>query len=95
MMGENNTFYGKHHTDEAKENCGINKGTIYVNKEGINKRIRPSELDFYLEKGYSKGMFKKSNKGSHWMYKGVESKMVFDDEIEFFLSQGYQRGRKS
>ena len=35
------------------------KGTIYVTKETVNKRIHPDELDFYIEEGWKIGMYSK------------------------------------
>lgn len=56
MHGENNPFYGKHHTDEIKELCGkAIRGKIFVNDGSKEIAINPDELNSYLERGYKRG----------------------------------------
>lgn len=56
MVGENNPFYGKHHSDEAKlKNSLAHKGKITVNKDGKIKMINADELEYYLQLGYKRG----------------------------------------
>lgn len=53
---ENNHFYGKHHTQEARSKISeAQSGRIYVNNGIHNKRIKPDELEDYLSCGYAKG----------------------------------------
>ena len=53
---ENNPFYGKHHTQEARSKISeAQSGRIYVNNGIHNKRIKPDELEDYLSCGYAKG----------------------------------------
>lgn len=56
LVGENNPFYGKHHTDEIKELCGrATRGKIFVNDGSKEIAINPDELNSYLERGYKRG----------------------------------------
>jgi hypothetical protein len=41
----------------GNKKSGINKGTIYINKEQKNKRINHNDLDSYIKLGWTKGFF--------------------------------------
>ena len=59
----------RHHSEETKqkmrEKCKINKhqqgeknsqfGTCWITKDGINKKIKQTELDIYINNGWTKG----------------------------------------
>ena len=63
FSGKDNPFYGKHHSNESKEKISLAKsGKIAVNKEGNVKMISPSELEFYISEGYSRGYGECRNK---------------------------------
>lgn len=54
LTGENNPFYGKHHSEKTKkiigEKCGDNvKDTIWVHNEFHSYRIKKEELDKYIK----------------------------------------------
>lgn len=51
---------GKHLSDETKEKLSLlSKGSIWINKDGICKRVKDYELDEYLNNGWIKGRLKK------------------------------------
>jgi hypothetical protein len=61
------TFTGKTHTEETKQKMSVAKqgkcdgnknsqfGTCWITKEGINKKIKLSELESFLNSGWVKG----------------------------------------
>ena len=62
------TFAGKKHSEETKQkmrkskNVGTNNsqyGTCWITNGQENKKIRKEELDFWLQKGYSKGRIRR------------------------------------
>lgn len=54
--GENNPFFGKHHSAEAREAMSKSqKGRIYINNGIQTKRVKPEELNEYLSNGWIKG----------------------------------------
>lgn len=69
VSGENNGFYGKHHTDEAKERIRKsrlgklpgNAGKLWVNNSVTQLLIKPEELEQYLSNGYTRGKIKTSS----------------------------------
>lgn len=55
-VGENNPFYGKHHTEETIQKLRqINLGKLWVTKDDIHKFIPSEELEDYLLQGFHKG----------------------------------------
>ena len=75
------------------------RGTIAVSKEGITKKIQPSELEIYLSDGWVRGMtdsFKedRSNKvkGKIHIYLGEDQKFLTPDDAEPYLTEGWQKG---
>jgi hypothetical protein len=93
VMGIKNPFYGKHHSEENKLKIGVNKKTIYVNKNNKNKRIKEKDVETYLENGYNIGMYRKNAKGRIWVNNGVESKMIFPNELNFYVENNFIIGR--
>lgn len=93
VMGIKNPFYGKHHSEENKLKMGVNKKTIYVNKNNKNKRIKEEDVETYLENGYNIGMYRKNAKGRIWVNNGVESKMIFPNELDFYVENNFIIGR--
>ena len=61
LKGENNPFYGKHHSEETKkiisEKCGDNvKDTIWVHDDVRSYRVKKNELEKYIKDlGYELG----------------------------------------
>lgn len=50
--GENNPFFGKTHSDEAKlKMSNARKDTVYINNGEITKRVKIEEVDVYLSEG--------------------------------------------
>ena len=72
---------------------GVNKKTIYVNKNNKNKRIKEKDVETYLENGYNIGMYRKNAKGRIWVNNGVESKMIFPNELDFYVENNFIIGR--
>lgn len=64
---EINNFTGKKHSEESKrkmsessKDIGIGEtnsqyNTYWITKDGVNKKIKKDDLDFYVEKGWIKG----------------------------------------
>lgn len=96
------TFEGCSHTEEVKKSIGEKNslhqqgeknsqfGTIWVNKEGANKKIKKEEKDNYLEKGWSLGI-------NYEKFKRPEDKNILTKEkvleIRGLLKKGIS-GRK-
>ncbi len=93
VMGIKNPFYGKHHSEENKLKMGVNKKTIYVNKNNKNKRIKEKDIETYLENGYNIGMYRKNAKGRIWVNNGIESKMIFPNELNLYVENNFIIGR--
>lgn len=61
MLGERNSFYGKHHTEETKRKIGSRtKDKIWVTNIELhkNKQIDEGEIDDYISRGYKRGFTK-------------------------------------
>lgn len=73
MSGNSNPFYGKHHSDDVKklisEYCqsGIcgGKGRKWMNNGVKNIRVRPEDIDMYIDDGYSFGRLPFAKKGKY------------------------------
>lgn len=51
-LGENNSFFGKTHSDEAKlKMSNTHKDTVYINNGEITKRVKKEYVDIYLSEG--------------------------------------------
>lgn len=62
--GCNNNFYGKHHSDQAKKSIGEKNsknlsGRKYIHKDGILKRVKPEQVEQYINIGFELGGLKK------------------------------------
>lgn len=61
--GENNPFYGKHHSEQVKREIGQNlKGRVYINNGTITKRVKPEDVNSFLFQGWVKGRIIKKRK---------------------------------
>lgn len=87
MVGENNPFYGKHHTDKTNQiNSEKHKGKTAWNK-GLDKS------DPRVAK-YAVKLHKCTHaRGRIWIYKDNYSKMVYSSEVQSFLQLGWNLGR--
>lgn len=66
---EINGFYGKTHSEDIKLKISNTKkgqgsgeknsqfGTTWINKDSVNKKIKKTELESYILKGWSKGLY--------------------------------------
>ena len=94
QFGENNPFYGKHHSDETRQHLSAAiKGRIHVNNGIVNKQVQPEELQNYLNKGFIIGRMKYNIKRI-WIHKDSQSKLVSETDAKIFLESGWKRGRK-
>lgn len=89
MVGENNPFYGKHHTQESIEVNRIKHlGKIPWNK-GLTK-----ESDERVLKYATSNLNKKSPcKNTIWINNGSKSKMVEASKLQIYFNQGWTKGR--
>ena len=54
--GENNGMYGKKQKDSTKQLISQqNSGRKYINKDGVRKRVKETDLDMYLNQGWKLG----------------------------------------
>lgn len=52
------------------------KGTVWVNNGIESKMIKPDQLDFYINMGYSRGSNFSPNSGKIWVNDGINSKLI-------------------
>ena len=75
--------------------------TIWIYNGKLQRRITVSDLDFYIQNGWKKGMPPENKIGKHvkgriWITKDKIDKMVFIDELEtIYASLGWTKGRYS
>ena len=69
-------------------------GRIFLNKDGVNTRVLPTELEDYLEQGWDLGLgdWVLSNKGRVTINNGEQSKIVCEDELQNYLDKGWVHG---
>lgn len=94
MSGNRNPFYGKHHDEKTRVQCGVNKNKKYVHKDGKNFLIQKELLDEYINLGYILGCIEKNKNRMIWICNNYETKMIIIDELEKYVELGYIRGRK-
>lgn len=72
-----------------------NKGKIAINNGTEMKKIDPSELQEYLNNGYTKGGLHghKAKKPMTWMNDGNIETHVSDHLVEDYIKAGYKKGR--
>lgn len=90
--------------DAVRGHTAQNKGTIVINKNGIEKFILPDDIDTYLNDGWDRGRAPISEetrrkisesarsrpKGESrvWITDGINNKRVTKDDLEEFLNNG-------
>lgn len=90
-MGENNSFFKKHHTKETREhlskvlsgsgNPAFEKTWLYHEQTHDRVYVIKDEIQTYLDKGYKKGI------GLKWFNDGVNNVRAFE------CPDGYVYGR--
>ena len=103
-VGKPSNFEGKHHSKETKENNSkLHLGRIYIHsiELKINKRVKPEELQLYLDNGYKLGApeisgerIGKAHLGRVWVHSiklGI-SKMLKPEVVKEYLEDGYELG---
>lgn len=77
----------------GNKKSGVNKGTIYINKEQKNKRIDYSDLESYIKLGWVKGFFQ-VKEISKRMYNPLtnELRCITLDKLEEYESNGWLYG---
>ena len=94
QSGENNPFYGKHHSEQTRSHLSKSiKGRVHVNNGIINKQVRQSELQSYLDNGFTLGRMKSAVKRV-WIHKDRASKLIAESDVNTFLQSGWVIGRK-
>lgn len=89
MVGENNPFYGKHHTEDTVikiKKC--NRGKIPWNK-GLTKET-DTRVKAYTENNKRRG---ERVKNTVWINNTKISKMVSKSDLDYFLNSGWVIGR--
>jgi hypothetical protein len=91
------TFEGHSHTEEVKRSIGEKNslhqqgeknsqfGTIWVNKEGKNKKIKKEEKEKYLEDGWTMGI-------NHEIFSNPKGKKLLDKELVLQIRDLLERG---
>ncbi len=91
------TFEGHSHTEEVKRSIGEKNslhqqgeknsqfGTIWVNKEGKNKKIKKEERGKYLEDGWTMGI-------NHEIFSNPKGKKLLDKELVLQIRDLLERG---
>lgn len=91
------TFEGHSHTEEVKRSIGEKNslhqqgeknsqfGTIWVNKEGKNKKIKKEEKEKYLEDGWTMGI-------NHEIFSNTKGKKLLDKELVLQIRDLLERG---
>lgn len=88
LVGENNPFYGKHHTMESKKkNSDSCKGRIPWNN-GLTK-----ETDERVKKYVLNNNNRGKTKDTVWINNGTVSKMIKKEYIEGYLNKNWKLGR--
>jgi hypothetical protein len=97
------TFKGKKHSAKTRSILSTNASNrTNVRKDGIDKRIKINELEFYLSQGWEKGCIetegnklkKLKNKGRRHMNKDSVYRLIDHDKVDYFLQNGWVFGAK-
>ncbi len=77
----------------GNKKSGVNKGTIYINKENKNKRISSKDLDMYLNDGWVKGFYQLKVESKR-MYNPInnELKNIPISELDDYELKGWVYG---
>ncbi len=92
LVGENNPFYGKHHTKESRrKNSESCKGRVAWNKGLTKDDPRVAKYSNSIKKSLQEN-------GSHakdtiWIHLDSKDKMIKPNELEMYLSSGWLLGR--
>lgn len=75
-------------------------GTCWINDGVVNLKVRKSELNEYLDKGYKQGRFivnkeniQNANQNKMWVNKDGKTKLVYKHEIKQYILDGWLYGR--
>lgn len=102
VTGENNGFYGKHHTEEHKKKVSEKLkgdknpsfGKKWIHKDKIQKYVRKEEVDKLLSEGWILGLLMSENAFSCkriWITNGKENKYL--KETEIVIPEGWRKGK--
>lgn len=91
MRGENNPFYGRHHSEESKKKVSESKkGNIPWNK---GKTKKDDERIALYAKNLT-GVGRSNTKGTIWIHFNGSSKMVQPEQLQSYLQEGWVVGRE-
>lgn len=90
----------RHPKGPHKEGSKNLKGSIWIHKNNINKRINKEEFNHYLNLGYKKGKLnsksiKEKYLNSLYVHKDNLCKKITLNELEDYIKKGWIKGRKS
>lgn len=95
---------GRKKSDETKKKISeARKGRISINKENVNKKIKPELLEEYLKKGWEKGGIKHTTETKKklsearnrvFINNGIINTTVNKELLEQYISEGWIKGRK-
>lgn len=102
VSGENNGFYGKHHTEDHKKrvseklkgNKNPSYGKRWINKDGIQKYVKEEQVSDFLSEGWKLGalMSGKAFKCKRiWITNGSQNKYIKEEELE--IPDGWRIGK--
>jgi group I intron endonuclease len=85
--------YSKPHSEETRKKLSLNvKDKKPIHKDGICRKIPKSEIEKYVNDGWTLGYLPKERPKLKRINNGVIDKMVLESEVDEFLSKGWVKG---
>lgn len=104
-FNKNHRDYSQHHfktnnpakTQQHKEKLSETKsGKMWVKNEHTSKMVNPEHVDYYLQRGYSRGKrcVKGRNKGKVYIHTDATTKAIHKQNLTAYLNAGWKRGKR-
>lgn len=94
-----------HAPEHTKRSTAWNKGSIWIQKEGLQTKVRREDLEKYIKEGWSRGFSRKPKSeeerercretqiGRIWVSSITGTKKIYPEELDNYIKQGWIRGR--